>query len=473
MDYFVMLLLVYSILFIVSIPVFNLKVLSPSIIFTTSFTFMVFLAFFTRDEMGFAVSEKTFEVLAIGGMLFVFTELFVMLFYRLRIRSSIYGATEIERKPLYMRKSTINFFFIVIAASFALALVSIALSTSGSVGYRMEVYKNMMLYDTGNVRFRFLLNQLYKLNTASAYICSYIAIYNWSVCKETLKKQIKYLWVSFIFIFYTLFSQGARQPAIEIIVFMVLVYFAWKLKKSDKQRVISVISKLIVIAPMAAVIFTQTAEMVGRRHADRTVLKYISTYFCGGLYSFNLHINEPARNIIWGQSSFADIYQFLNKFDIVPDSYVASYHTFDLYGNTVTMFGRWYEDFGSVGVYTMSIFSALFFSVLFYKYLFPQSGNQKWHLSKIIYCKLIIVLVWAGYDDRIRALFSMSNVLMLIMMCIIYYSFVVHHLHFKIGGGYFNTQIGDDLAYCYRVMETVNGAVEVAFSRNSKWRVAV
>ena len=432
---FEMLLIVYSLLFLFSIAVFNLKVLSPSIIFTTSFTFMVHLAFFTRKEMGFVVSEKTFEVLAVGGTLFVLTEFFVMLFYNLSVQSRIKCFAYTEKKPLYMRKSTINFFFIVIVFSFVLALASIVLSTSGSVGYRMEVYKNMMLYDTGKVRFRFWLNQLYKLNTASAYVCAYIAVYNWSVCKETLKKQIKYWLVSLIFIIYTVFSQGARQPAIEIIVFMVLVYFAGKLKRVDKQRVMSVIGKLIFITPIAAVIFTKTAEMVGRRHADRTVLKYISTYFCGGLYSFNLHINEPARNGIWGQSSFADIYQFLNKFNIVPDNYVASYHSFDLYGNTVTMFGRWYEDFGSVGVYIMSVLSALFFSILFYKYLYPKQKNQQWHLSKIIYCKLIIALVWAGYDDRIRALFSMSNVLMLILMCAIYYNFVGRHLHFSIGGG--------------------------------------
>lgn len=315
MYYFEMLLIVYSLLFLFSIAVFNLKVLSPSIIFTASFTFMVYLAYFMRVEMGFIVSEKTFEVLSIGGTLFALTEFFVMLLYHLGARSPVKRFADNENKPLYMRKSTINYFFIIIVFSFVLALSSIVLSTSGSVGRRMEVYKNMTLYDIGNVRFRFLLNQLYKLNTASAYVCTYIAVYNWSVCKETLKKQMKYLIVSFVYIIYTAFSQGARQPAIEIVVFMVLVYFAWKLKKVDKQRVIAVISKLILIAPIAAVVFTKTAEMVGRRQADRTVLKYISTCFCGGLYSFNLHINEPARNVIWGQSSFADIYQFLNKFN--------------------------------------------------------------------------------------------------------------------------------------------------------------
>lgn len=216
MDCFVMLLIVYSMLFIFSIAVFNLKVLSPSIIFTTSFTFMVYLAFLTREEMGFVVSEKTVEVLAIGGTLFVLTELFVMLFYLSKKRSHTYGVAETENKPLYMRKSTINVFFIVIAASFVLALASITLSTSGSVGYRMEVYKNMMLYDTDNVRFRFLLSQLYKLNTASAYICTYIAIYNWSVCKEALKKQIKCLLVSFIFIIYTVFSQEKEKETVEV-----------------------------------------------------------------------------------------------------------------------------------------------------------------------------------------------------------------------------------------------------------------
>ena len=433
MDYFLFLLLIYTSLFVISVAVFNLKILSPSIVFTASFSIMIYLAYATKAAMGFTVNEKTFMIFSVGGLLFVLTEMIVMIMHKRFSHQTLNGAgSDIERKPLYIRKSTLHILLFIILFSLLLSLISIYLSTSGSVGNRMETYKNMMINDVGNVRFRFVLNQLYKINLATAYVCTYVAIYNLSVCGVKFRTQLSYLTITVIFIFYTVFSQGARQPAIEIIVFAFLTYFAWKLKHRDQSKLLKQVGRIIIIAPLAAVVFTKTAELVGRRSAERHVLTYISTYFCGGLYAFNLHVDEPARNTIWGQSSFADIYQMLSKLGIVPDSYVASYHSFNLYGNTVTMFGRWYEDFGSAGVYIMTIIVALFFSILFYKYVFPSNKSQGLHLSKIVYCKLVIALVWAGYDDRIRALLSMSNVLIILLIVLMYKAFVQNHLFFSI-----------------------------------------
>lgn len=434
MDYFLLLLITYTALLLISIMVFNLKVLSPSIIFTASFSLMIYLAFATKDLLGFAVSELTYNILSIGGILFVIVEFMIMCINReLWHVKEANCKDERKRIALYIRNSTLSIFFLIIIFSLGLALVSVLLSTSGSIGNRMEVYKNMLLSDKGNVKFRVVLNQLYKLNTAIVYVCAYIAVYNWTVCKESISKQKKYFVIVLIFIVYTVFSQGARQPSIEIVLFMFLIYFTWKLKKSDRHKVFRVMRLMIVIAPIAAIVFTKTAELVGRRTMNRKVLTYISTYFCGGLYAFNLHINEPARNVIWGQSSFADIYQLLNKFGMVPDDYVASYHSFERYGNTVTMFGRWYEDFGAVGVYVMVVLVSAFFSILFYRYIYPTYRNQFLHLSKIIYGKLVIALVWSGYDDRIRALISMTNILCILLMIVIYKAFVENHIHIKIG----------------------------------------
>lgn len=434
-DYFEILVIIYTLLFIASMAIFNMKVLSPSIIFTASFTVMVYLALFTKDIMGFVVSKKTFEVLTLGGCLFVATEFCVMFYFNiLRHRKKVIIRPVTDRKPLYIRKSTLDLFFILINFSFALVIVSIIQSTGGSVGNRMEIYKNMMLYETGTVRYRFLLNQLFKINTAVSYVCAYIGIYNFSMCGENIKKQFKYFAIVCNYIIYSLFSQGARQPAIEIIVFAVLMYFVWNLKKADRHRMIKQICKMIIIAPIAAVIFTKTAVMVGRRNINRKVITYMSTYFCGGLYAFNLHIDEPARNTIWGQASFADVYQFLSKLGIVPKSYVASYHSFELYGNTVTIFGRWYKDFGTIGVCIMTILVSAIFSILFYRYIYPTDRNQTNHLSKMIYGKLVMALVWAGYDDRIRALFSMANIMYLMFIAITYRVFVVEHLRVKIRG---------------------------------------
>ncbi len=407
--------IIYMIYMIIAFAISNGKLLSPSVIFSASFTFMISLAYIFKDILGFEVSKLTFTIFIIAGVLFLFTELSVQMFYSIKYRNR--NVIKKERTPLVINKQMQQMMIFILLISLILAVIALIINTNtGALGVRMSQYKTLLLYNANLVKYRFYIAQLYKINTAIAYLCAYIFIYNFAICKIKIKYQINYIIVIVLFCAFSMFAQAARQPVIEIILFLPIVYISLMMRHQDKKKIWLLIKKAIPILGIAVVVFYYTSTLVGRRKTQRGILEYLAVYVCGGLYSFNLHVNEPARNAYWGQSSFADIYNFLIKLGVVSSEVNMQYHEFDLYGNTVTMFGRWYEDFGQIGVYIMTILVAFFFSTFFYKKVTPiVNGIKEHHLGRLIYCKFAISLVWAGYDDRIRALLSVQTVIFVIV----------------------------------------------------------
>ena len=435
MDYFLFLMLIYMIFMLISLLLFDAKMLSPSFIFSSSFTFMISLAYVFKGILGFEVNEKTFTVFTIAGLLFLLTEVITKIFFQILKKSkmsSFQNEVVIDR-PLYINRQMIYLMEVFLIISLITAIGVLDLNTSdGSFSARMSQYKNTLLYDASSINFRFLVSQLYKINMAIAYLLGYILIYNFTKCNIELKEMKEYIFLIVIFCIFSMISQGARQPTIEILLYLVLVYIALMIKPKDKKKIRKMFVRAIPLSVVAAVVFYYTSTLVGRRKTQRGILEYLAVYFCGGLYSFNLHVGESVRTVYWGQSSFADIYSVLIKLGIVPSNANMAYHEFELYGNTVTMFGRWYEDFGSIGVYIMVIVVSLYFSIFFYKEIIKNGQKKQNHLARIFYCKFVIALVWAGYDDRIRALLSVQTIITLLLVTLLFRSLVEHNIKFKL-----------------------------------------
>ena len=178
---------------------------------------------------------------------------------------------------------------------------------------------------------------------------------------------------------------------------------------------------------VAAPVFYYSSQLIGRNFSSiskLTVLQYLSHYLGGGLYAFNLHIDSPCSTQHWGQSSLANIYSLLKSWGFVSDSVENfAYHSFERYGNTVTTFGRWYEDWGTAGVICMSALVAFVFAKIYYSKIKYSTASKPHHLAKILYPKMAMALVWAGYDDRVTALLSFSTAIILLLMSIWYWLF--------------------------------------------------
>lgn len=431
MNYLLGLMIIYMVYIILALILSGFRIISPSVIFSTSFTFMLVLAYIFKDKLEFCASILTFKIFITGGFLFLFSESLVRLYYGNKYR--LYEGETVYEK-IYINKQIQNIFLICMVNSLVISVGVLFINTSGgNFSDRMNQYKEMLLYSKDIVHYRTIVSFLYKINTGISYFCAYILVYNFSVEKVKLRNMNRLVFIIFIFCIFSTISQGARQPLIEMLIYMPIVYVSIHMRNIDKKKIYRMIKKMIPLLGVAVLFFYYSSTLVGRRKTKRGIFEYLAVYLCGGLYSFNLHVNEPARNIYWGQSSFADVYHWLIKLGIVPETANMQYHTFDLYGNTVTLFGRWYEDFGQIGVYTMSVLVSLFFSIMLYKKLVPSANiNKENHLARILYCKFIISLVWAGYDDRIRALFSMQTIIFLVTEYFLWWFCVKRNFRLKI-----------------------------------------
>ena len=428
-DFLPILFSVYVIYALFAFFAFGKKIFSPSFIFSCSICLSLLFALIYSKSMKFSCNEKTFVIFTIAGFLFLAVEFISKIFLandpKYKNGAPYRTIPKNKQKILYINNWVIITFLILALAYAVLAFISVRQSVSGgSLGDMMQKYKEMLLYSPSEIKYRFFISQIHKIVMSFSYICIFVFIYNWKVCGERFISIFRYLPIVVFFFVGSLLSQGARQPIVELVGFIAFIYFyfLWKTKKG--KRVFLYIVLLIPAGIAAVYLFANTAALVGRTNVIKDPFRYFTEYYSGGFYYFNKHVEEYAFTEYFGQSSFSDIYSTLHSLGFIDESAVLAYHEFDKYGNTVTIFGRWYEDFGQAGVYIMTIIVSLFYSVLYYKNVFQKANPIGNHWHEIIYFKLLISIVWAGYDDRIRALISLNNILTILFMFILFKLFV-------------------------------------------------
>ena len=74
MECFFMLLIIYFIYLCYALFISKFDIVSPSVIFFSSFFSMLSLAYYYKDKLGFNVEYRTFYVLTIAGLIFLLTE---------------------------------------------------------------------------------------------------------------------------------------------------------------------------------------------------------------------------------------------------------------------------------------------------------------------------------------------------------------------------------------------------------------
>ncbi len=176
-----------------------------------------------------------------------------------------------------------------------------------------------------------------------------------------------------------------------------------------------------------ASLFTYTGNFVGRAKTQKSALQNVAEYACGGLYSFNLHIDEGASTKMFGEASLAYLYAIPQNMGLMPRTGDMIIGEFDLYGNTVTVLGRWYKDFGTFGVFVVTCLVSFLYSSMFYgKIIYSSNRVREHHLARIFYCQFMTGLVWAGYDDRIAALLASHTFTFLIFVAVLYRMLIVN-----------------------------------------------
>lgn len=418
MDSYLLLLITYVALVFIGRKKCNLDIISPAMITLISLTVVIALGYWYRYEMETDLYFYTYIVMICGGIAVLgagyavtrwanITWGGVEIFDSLRDTDTYVLASRIQSYKLFKYTSIYMIWFIIFS------LFCVFLNTSGDADVsRMAQYRDIILYPhlhPGDTKFIFINSQFYKIAWALTYTSAYVAIYNGVILNKPIFKGTGLITTVIFFCIGSSIAMGARQPAIEIFIFMILTYLFLLVKEHRYSQIKSFLYKLIPVIAVSPFLYILYGILVGRHDGNNVTLQRITELLAGGIYALNNHIWEPARTIYFGQSSFADVYDKFINIGLLPESARMAYHEFDKFGNTLSLYGRWYEDFGIIGVVIMSIIVTAIFT-LAYEYLQRQSnGKIMTHVWTAIFITELISLVWAGYDDRIRALLAFSQ----------------------------------------------------------------
>lgn len=418
MDSYLLLLISYVIFVVLGYKKFELPIISPTMITLVSLTIVIALGYWYRHEMGTDLYFYTFIVIALGGGAILGTGYVVQKWAKLNWgdQTSIEYNFDSNRYPLVgIVKLPVRYKYISIYMIFFIlfSLFCVFINTTGDSDVsRMTQYRNILLYPQQYYHTKtliFINSQFYKIALILTYISAYVAIYNGVILDKPIFKGTGLIIIVGLFCIGSSIAMGARQPAIEIFIFMILTYLFFMVKEGYVNQSKRFLFKLIPVTIVSPFLYILYGILVGRQDGNNITLERIAELLAGGIYALNAHIWEPARTIYFGQSSFADVYDKLINFGLLPERARMAYHEFDKFGNTLSLFGRWYEDFGILGVIIMSIIVTALFS-LAYEYLKRRSNDNIWtHVWTAIFLTELVSLVWAGYDDRIRALLAFSQ----------------------------------------------------------------
>lgn len=418
MDSYLLLLISYVIFVILGYKKFELPIISPTMITLVSLTIVIALGYWYRHEMGTDLYFYTFIVIALGGGAILGTGYVVQRWAKLNRgdQTSIEYNFDSNRYPLVgIVKLPVRYKYISMYMIFFIlfSLFCVFINTTGDSDVsRMTQYRNILLYPQQYYHTKtliFINSQFYKIALILTYISAYVAIYNGVILDKPIFKGTGLIIILGLFCIGSSIAMGARQPAIETFIFMILTYLFFMVKEQYFDKIKNFLFKLIPITIISPFLYILYGILVGRHDGNNVTLQRVTELLAGGIYALNTHIWEPARTTYFGQSSFADVYDKLINFGLLPESARMAYHEFDKFGNTLSLFGRWYEDFGILGVIIMSIIVTALFSLV-YEYLQRRSNDNIWtHVWTAIFLTELVSLVWAGYDDRIRALLSFSQ----------------------------------------------------------------
>lgn len=418
MDSYLLLLISYVVFVVLGYKKFELPIISPTMITLVSLTIVIALGYWYRHEMGTDLYFYTFIVIALGGGAILGTGYVVQKWAKLNWgdQTSIEYNFDSNRYPLVgIVKLPVRYKYISMYMIFFIlfSLFCVFINTTGDSDVsRMTQYRNILLYPQQYYHTKtliFINSQFYKIALILTYISAYVAIYNGVFLDKPIFKGTGLIIIVGLFCIGSSIAMGARQPAIEIFIFMILTYLFFMVKEGYVNQIKRFLFKLIPVTIVSPFLYILYGILVGRQDGNNITLERIAELLAGGIYALNAHIWEPARTIYFGQSSFADVYDKLINFGLLPERARMAYHEFDKFGNTLSLFGRWYEDFGILGVIIMSIIVTALFS-LAYEYLQRRSNDNIWtHVWTAIFLTELVSLVWAGYDDRIRALLAFSQ----------------------------------------------------------------
>lgn len=403
-------------------------ILSPSVLLVISFIGATLLLLKGAERL--EIKEYSYEtvfVFIVGIFFFILGGMIRALSETRKI--SPYSGLK-NPKPLIINKS-IYVVFVLFAAFVAYVQFKYELAHVGYVGTFTEIVSD---YRDEAVKEGVESDPFVALSSRIIFslqpLLIFLTLYNKIVCKRKLGNWFVIIPCIITYVICIFVIAGSRGKIFTIL-FQILFALSichnladskgnkdsnsWKNLSGNKIWIKFALLTILIGIPT----FYYVGVVQGKKYSDMSLFEPVENYFSYGL----IHLNHTVTSGVYetkdiGGWSFAGLYALMNKFGANYPFY-DSVPFYDRYGNTLTLFGRWYQDFNIVGVIVMSLLVGYFFSFIYYRMIYARD-NSSVIRNSVFYVFFMNTILMASYDDWVKGLLTLNGIFQILFLyCIL------------------------------------------------------
>ncbi|WP_304153467.1 O-antigen polymerase [Megamonas hypermegale] len=441
--------LLFSIIFlwIIAYALDKKDILSPPCILCSSFIIAIVFGIYNIKEWNFNIGERTFMVVIIGIVSFFIG--YYLLSYYMRIKyKNVLLENKTDIKIIITDKKLYLFIFIELV-TFILIYLSINNIPGDSLGEKIlasRIASSTAAMGTGNDIEEYRINPMIYTLYWFCYASTIMIIYKCAIDYFFHGHIEKKFFIIFSLIIAMTLLLGTRGSIIYLIITaFIMSYILWLKKYNWKKRLskknimkgISIIILIVMLFATVGLIAIGREDQLNSfsNNLLENVLFQLSIYIGAPLKLMDLYLytdygideNFP----IPGYATFGQFYRFIARrigFDNWIDVNILSIEfridNTIMLGNVYTMFMKYVEDFGFVGVFVLCLIMGAFFGYMYKKIKYGQVNRKNIDMHLIIYSYMYKALILAFFAEYFYASVDWNFIRILISLKIFEFIFI-------------------------------------------------
>lgn len=445
-----LLLVIICMMLLISYILTKRDLLAPPNMLCYSFILGIIFAIPNIKLWNFYMGERTFFVVLLGILSFFVGFYVVYFFMLLRKRYNI--ETKLTNESIYIKNSMFYLFIIIEIITLVAIYFSIDNMSGDSISEKIFSYRVSSLVGSDENKISFIVISAYWFCYASTIIIIYKTFLDYFCNKIFDKKCI----IVFILIILMSILLGSRGNIIYLLISASIIgYILWSRKYNWKKRIrkkqllkiILLVAIIIITFPTIGLIVVGRGEQLdisGGTLLENTFFQ-LSIYIGAPLKLLDLYLytdygideNFP----ILGYATFGGFYHFIGRnlgIDALNQGGVPLSLTFRednmvALGNVYTMFMKYMEDFGFIGLCILCLIMGIFFAYMYVKIRCSKNiyNEKNMDMYTIIYSYLYRALVLAFFAEAFYVHLDWNFIRMLISFKLFELIFIEKNLKMK------------------------------------------
>lgn len=402
---------------------FNRKdIMAPSVLLTLVFIFSTSLAIMNGHKWRVDYDFASCIILSLGIILFCFTDIWVR-------NKSVQTKNVISQIMPIEVSNKMTWLIIltdVIIVYFVYCEVQRIAATNTWFDNAFYAYRMITSHSEDIDTDQYMdgkINQAMKIVIVSGFLYMYFFTNNVFICKQNVKKNIQLLLPPFILCMMTIMT-GVRTNILRLCVFcFVCSYILLQFKRNWKIQIPwRFIKTMIGSLAVILIAFFILQSVLGRNESGSVDgFTVISNYAGAPIVHFNQYIQKPPpTNEVFAQETFTGVWNVLYKLGITDKMYLVHEEfrrlTSTDSGNVYTLFRRFIQDFGILGMCVMTILLSYFFSYVYNRKIRTQKLNYRTMLIIIKYGYAYYIIAMASIDNSVHDYVNLGTIMMIVIL---------------------------------------------------------